>query len=491
MSLATTLPNVIGDKLSAPSGSEWHEVLNPATGVLLTEFNESTAEDIELAVSVAKEAFALWSAMSVVKRCRILFTCKEALEQRFEEIAECLIRENGKTYADAVGEVRRGLEVLEFACGMPSLAKGDYIQDIASDIDGYVFKEPLGVVAGICPFNFPAMIPMWMFPVAIACGNTFILKPSDKCPMTGSLIAQIMHENGLPSGVLNVVQGGQRCSEALVDHPDITAVSFVGSTPAAKAVWQRATAQGKRCQAMGGAKNYLIVTPDADPAITVDNIIGSAYGCAGERCMATSVVVLVGNCGDLLDQLIQRAAGLCIGDGINKKTELGPLINRAHREKVVGWINLAIEEGADLVLDGRNAAVDSLDSSCFLGACILDNVTPVMRVAQEEIFGPVLSVMHADTVMEAVEFANSSRFGNGASIFTGSGAAAHLVRKHIQCGMVGINAGVPAPMAFFSFGGHKQSMFGDLKVQGPESIDFYTKRKVVTERWIGDADTWE
>ena len=491
MPTTLSLPNLIGRRLQVPQSTEQMYIRNPATGEMLAEMHESSAADVQSAVDAAQSAFVTWSAMPVVKRCRIFFTCKEALEQRFDDIAQCLIRENGKTHADAVGEVRRGLEVLEFACGMPSLSKGDYIQDIATDIDGYVFKEPLGVVAGICPFNFPAMIPMWMFPVAIACGNTFILKPSDKCPMTAGLIARIMLESGLPSGVLNVIQGGQACSEALVDHPDIAAISFVGSTPAAKSVWQRTTALGKRCQAMGGAKNYLIVTPDADVNSTVDNIIGSAYGCAGERCMATSVVVLVGDCTEVLSNIKEKASALCVGNGMQKETQLGPLINRDHRDRVVSWINKAIEEGAELMLDGRKAHVDAVDQTCFLGACILDKVTPEMSVAQEEIFGPVLSIMHASSVMEAVDFANSSRFGNGASIFTGSGAAAHLFRNKIQCGMVGINAGVPAPMAFFSFGGHKQSMFGDLKVQGPESIEFYTKRKVITERWIGNADTWE
>ncbi len=466
-------------------------VHNPATAEHLAAIQIATSTDVDAAVARATAAFESWSKTPVVKRCRILFTCKEALEQRFDEIVACVIAENGKSHADAVGEVRRGLEVLEFACGMPSLAKGDYIQDIANDIDGYVFKEPLGVVAGICPFNFPAMIPMWMFPVAIACGNTFILKPSDKCPLSGALIVDIMQASGLPEGVLTVVHGRREVSELLIDHDSIESISFVGSTPAAEAVWKRATATGKRCQALGGAKNYLIVTPDADVESTVENIVGSAFGCAGERCMATSVLVLVDDCSKHVDELIKRAADLRMGNGADCNTQLGPLINKEHRDRVAAWIEEAVKDGAELILDGREAHAEGLDQSCFLGATLIDKVTPTMRVAQEEIFGPLLSIMRAASVQEAVGFANSSRFGNGASIFTRSGAAAHLFRNTIQCGMVGINAGVPAPMAFFSFGGHKKSLFGDLKVQGTEGIDFYTKRKVVTERWIGDADVWE
>lgn len=482
--------NLIGNTWSDPQGASRQTLVNPATGEALGLVIDSTPDEVAAACAAAAAAFPAWAALPTLRRCRILFHCKELLEQRADDLARCLVRENGKTLPEAQAEVRRGIEVVEHAAGMTSLAKGDYFPEIAGDIDGYMHREPLGVVVGACPFNFPAMIPMWMFPMAIATGNTFILKPSDQCPMTAGMLAAIMLEGGLPPGVLNIVNGGKATFEALIDHPLVAAVSFVGSTPVAKAVWSRATAQGKRAQALGGAKNVLVAMPDADKDATVEAIIGSACGCAGQRCMATSILILVGDTGDLLDRLAAKAKALKLGDGLAAGTGMGPLVSKAALQRVTSLIESGVAEGARLVLDGRGAHADGLPSGHFLGATIFDQVTTAMRIGREEIFGPVLSVMRAPTLDAALELANSSAFGNGASIFTNSGAAARRFRTRIQCGMIGINAGVPAPMAFISFGGWKQSLYGDLKVQGTEAIEFYTRRKAIIERWFGTGDVW-
>ncbi len=482
--------NLIGNTWSEPHGAGRSTLTNPATGEALTVVVDSTSEDAAAACRAAASAFPAWSAMPMLRRCRILFHCKELLERYADDLARCLVRENGKVMGEAQGEVRRGIEVVEHAAGMTSLAKGDYFPEIASDIDGYMLREPLGVVVGACPFNFPAMIPMWMFPMAIATGNTFVLKPSDQCPMTANLLASIMLDGGLPPGVLNIVHGGRTTFEALIDHPQTAAVSFVGSTPAAQSVWSRATTLGKRVQALGGAKNVLIAMPDADKDATIEAIIGSACGCAGQRCMATSILLLVGDTGDLLDRVVEKARGLRLGDGLVAGTGMGPLVSKAALQRVTGLIGDGIAEGARLLLDGRGARVEGLPDGHFLGATILDQVTSSMRVGREEIFGPVLSVMRAPTLEKALDIANASELGNGASIFTASGAAARRFRTRIQCGMVGINTGVPAPMAFISFGGWKRSLYGDLKVQGTEAIDFYTRRKAVIERWFGTGDVW-
>ena len=478
------LNNLIGSKWSFPRGKKW-KVVNPADGTtVLAEAAVSTQKDVSDAVAAAAAAFPAWRDTPVIKRCRILMHFKELLEERMEELAECLVKENGKLLAEARGDLRRGLEVVEFAAGMPSLAKGDFIEDIAKNIDGYNYREPLGVVVGITPFNFPAMIPLWMLPVAIACGNTFILKPSDKCPMTATKIVEIFLEAGLPEGVLNVIHGRGEASKALIEAEEVAAVSFVGSTAAATAVWKTGTGAGKRVQALGGAKNYLVVMPDADPAATVKAIMGSAFGCAGERCMATSVLVTVGDCSHIVNAVVKAAQSLRLGDGLDKNAQMGPLITGIHKKNVEAYIEKGISEGADLLLDGRNAEVKGLEKGHFLGASIFNKVKPNMTIVKEEIFGPVLSVMQAETLEQAIELANRSNYGNGASIFTASGGAAHRFRKDIQCGMIGINAGVPAPMAFFSFGGHKESIFGDLKTQGTDSVEFYTKKKAVIVRWI-------
>jgi len=488
------LKNLIGGKWAEQSGTEMHQIIDPSDGEsVVAELAYSTEEDVARAVESAAAAFPAWRDMPVVRRCRILFHCKELLEQRLDDIAESVVRENGKMLSEGEGETRRGLEVVEFACGMPSMSKGDFIENISTRVDGYIYREPVGVVVGATPFNFPAMIPMWMFPVAVACGNTFVLKPSEKCPVSATLVAEILLEGGLPEGVLNVLQGARQTFEAMITHPTVDAVSFVGSSAAAENVWKTAANHHKRVQALGGAKNYIVVMPDAEPGETVKAIIHSAYGCAGERCMAASVLVLVGEGKGILQPLVEAAGSLKLGSGLDPATGMGPVISAAQRQRVEGYVELGLEEGADLILDGRSAEAKELPNGFFLGACILDNVTPDMRVAREEIFGPVLCVMRARDLDEAISLVNSSPYGNGASIFTSSGGAAREFRNRVQCGMVGVNAGVPAPMAFFSFGGFKNSIFGDLRAHGPDAVEFYTRKKAVIDRWLtieGTGSVW-
>jgi len=477
--------NLIGGKWVAPSDGQVRRIVNPADGEsVVAEVRYSTAEDVKRAVAAAAEAFGPWRDTPIVRRCRILFHCKELLEQRMDQIAELLVKENGKTLGEAEGEVRRGIEVVEFAAGMPSLSKGHFIENIATRVDGYIYREPLGVVVGACPFNFPAMIPMWMFPIAVACGNTFVLKPSEKCPATATLLAEIFAEGGLPDGVLNIVHGARETFEAMIAEPRVAAVSFVGSTAAAESVFKTAAQHHKRVQALGGAKNYIIVMPDADPDPTVNAIVGSSYGCAGQRCMASSVLVLVGAADAILDRVVQAAKALRLGNGLDRATQMGPVISAESKKRIEEYIEIGLAEGAKLLLDGRGVKVDGLPNGFFVGPTILDGVQPETRIATEEIFGPVLSVMRAKDLDEALALANSSRYGNGASIFTASGGAAREFRNRIECGMIGINAGVPAPMAFFSFGGFKDSIFGDLRAHGPDAVEFYTRKKAVIERWF-------
>ncbi len=472
------------------AGGQVHRIVNPADGkTVVAELCYSTPEDVRKAVEAAAAAFGEWRATPVVRRCRILFRIKEALEERMREIAEAVVLENGKLLSEAEGEIRRGIEVVEFAAGMPSLSKGDFIEDIATRVDGYVYREPLGVVAGACPFNFPVMIPMWQFPVAIACGNTFVLKPSEKCPASGALIAEIFKEAGLPDGVLNVVHGARETFEALITSPEVAAVSFVGSSRAAESVWKLGTSHHKRVQALGGAKNYIIVMGDADADETVKAVIGSAYGCAGQRCMASSVLGVVKGAEKICESIVEAAGRLKLGSGLEPDTGMGPVISAESRKRIEEYIELGVSEGAKLALDGRGAKADGLPDGFFVGPTVLDNVRPEMRVAKEEIFGPVLSVMRFEDLGEAIEAANSSEYGNGASIFTSSGGAARAFRTHVECGMIGINAGVPAPMAFFPFGGFKNSLFGDLRVQARDGIEFYTRKKAVIERWFGGGPT--
>ena len=483
------LKNLIGAQWRE-GGGERHEIIDPADGkTVVATIAFSTGEDVRRAVEAGSQAFPAWRATPIVRRCRILLRIKELLEERLDPLAEIIVAENGKTFAEAQGDVRRGIEVVEFAAGGPHLSKGEFIEDVAARIDGYIYREPLGVVAGACPFNFPAMVPMWMFPVAIAMGNTFVLKPSEKCPATATAIAEIFREGGLPPGVLNVVQGARETFEALITAAEVAAVSFVGSTAAAQNVWTLATRHGKRVQALGGAKNHIIVMGDADRENTLNGIIGSSFGCAGERCMASSVLVPVGDAAAILDDVVEAARSLRLGHGMDAETQMGPLVSAAHRKRVEDYIEAGIDEGAELVLDGRGAKVAGYEGGFWLSPTIFDKVKPGMRIAREEIFGPVLSVMRAADLTEAIDLANSSPYGNGASIFTASGGAAREFRNRIQCGMLGINAGVPAPMAFFGFGGHKASLFGDLRVQGTDAVEFYTQKKSVIERWFGMGET--
>jgi len=488
------LTNLVGEQRVEAHGDEPHRILNPADGEsVVAELRYSTADDVSQAVEAAARAFPAWRDLPVVRRCRILFHCKELLEQKLEDISRSIVFENGKLMSEGEGETRRGVEVVEFACGMPSMSKGDFIENISTRVDGYIYREPVGVVACACPFNFPAMIPMWMFPVALACGNTVVLKPSEKCPVSATLVAEIFLEGGLPPGVLNVVQGARETFEALITHPRVDAVSFVGSSRAAENVWQTAGRHHKRVQALGGAKNHILVMPDAEPGGTIEAIIHSAFGCAGQRCMAASVVVLVGEAGKLLPDLAGAAEALKLGSGLDPDTGMGPVISAAQKRRVEEFVDIGVSEGAELVLDGRGANVPDRPKGFFVGPCILDRVTPPMRIAREEIFGPVLSVMRADSLDQALELANSSPYGNGASIFTSSGGAAREFRNRIECGMIGINAGVPAPMAFFSFGGFKNSFFGDLRAHGPDSVEFYTRKKAVIDRWLsieGTGSVW-
>ena len=484
------LKNLVGGEWVDPRGAETWRIVNPADGkTVVATTRPSTAEDVAAAVTAAAEAFPAWRATPVHRRCRILFHIKELLEQNLDELAEIIVAENGKTLQEAQGDVRRGIEVVEFAAGMPSLSKGDFIEDIATRVDGYIYREPLGVCVGACPFNFPAMVPLWMYPVAIACGNTFVLKPSDKCPATATRVAEIMLAGGLPPGVLNVVQGARETFEAMITSHQVRAVSFVGSTPAALNVWQLGTSHHKRVQSLGGAKNHIIVMPDADRQATVKGVIGSAFDCAGQRCMACSVLVLVGEARTWLDDFVAAAKALRVGAGMDPATDMGPVVSAAAKQRIAQCIRDAEAEGAKIVLDGRGLKVEGLEGGFFLGPTILDGVRPEMKTTQTEIFGPVLSVMYAESLDEAIDLANRSPYGNGHSIFTSSGGAARHFRNRIACGMLGINAGVPAPMAFFSFGGHKRSLFGDLRLQGTDGVEFYTQKKSVIERWYGIGRT--
>ena len=458
------------------------EIPNPATGAVLARLPHATAPVVNAAVGAAAAAFPAWRDTPVVERSRVMFRYRQLLEDHFDELARLVTDENGKTLAEAAGEVRRGIEVVEFACGAPTLMMGEVLDDVARGIDGEVVRVPLGVVAGICPFNFPAMIPLWMLPVALACGNSFVLKPSDRTPMTAVRLAELLGEAGLPRGVFNLVHGAKETVDALLTHPAVRAVSFVGSAPVAGYVYATAAAHGKRVQALAGAKNYLVVMPDCELERTTEAILSSAFGNAGERCLAGSVVVAVGDVADRLVPALQDgAARLRVGVGWDSATELGPVIRRSHLERIVRYIERGLAEGAHLVCDGRSIADGS---GYFLGATVFDHVRPEMVIAQEEIFGPVLAVMRAADLDEALSLVNRSRFGNMACIFTNSGRDARTFRTRAEAGMVGINIGVAAPMAFFPFAGWKGSFFGDLHATGKDSVEFYTERRVITTRWF-------
>lgn len=459
-------------------------LLNPATAEIIGQVNLADATIVEQAVAAASAAFPAWAATPPLKRARILFKFKSLLEQHGDELAKLITREHGKTLNDARASVQRGIDVVEFACGIPAHLKGSYSEAVAHEIDSYSIRQPLGVCLGITPFNFPAMIALWMFPLAIACGNTFILKPSEKDPSCAIYLAELATAAGVPPGVLNVIQGDRETVELLLQHPAIHTVSFVGSTAVAKTVYQTAIQHGKRAQAFGGAKNHCIVMPDADIEQTADAIVGAAYGSAGERCMAISVVVAVGDAvaDKLVTQLIPRVQALKIGAGMNAETEMGPLITQAHWERVTAYLDLGVREGAQLILDGRTARVPS--KGFYLGGSIFDYVKPGMQIYQEEIFGPVLAIVRAADFPTALKLINAHPYGNGTAIFTTNGNTARTFATQVQVGMVGINVPIPVPVAYHSFGGWKNSLFGDLHMYGMEGVQFFTRLKTVTQRWI-------
>jgi len=481
--------NLIDGRWLAGTGPQTRNLLNPAdTQTLVAAVREASAEQIDAACNAAAQAFPAWRATPAPDRARVLFRYRELLEQHFDDLARLLVRENGKLLTEARGSLRRGLDVVEFACGIPSQLMGKVLPDIARNVDSYVVLEPVGVVVGIPPFNFPAMIPLWMMPIAVACGNAFILKPAEKAPLTGTRLVDLFHEAGLPPGIVGVVQGGKEVSEQLITHPQVQAVSFVGSSAVAESVYRTAAAHGKRVQALGGAKNHLIVLPDADLPRSVPALIGSCFGCAGQRCLAGSVLVAVGDQAQqdaVVSAFVQGARELQLGDGLDEATTLCPVLNQEQQQRVLAGIERGLQEGARLLLDGRQAQVPGRPHGCFVGPTIFDQVRPEMFVAREEIFGPVVSVLRARDLDEAINLANQSRYGNSVSLFTKSGAAAREFRARIQAGMLGLNLGVPAPMAFFSFGGWKGSLFGDLHAHGPDAVAFYTRKKVVSERWFG------
>ena len=454
-------------------------VYNPATGQQTGAVDFASVEEIDRAVQAAKAAFPAWRAMSLAKRAELFFRIRELAHERREEIARILTSEHGKVLSDAMGEVTRGLEVIEFCCGLPHLLKGGMTEQASTGVDVYSIRQPLGVVAGITPFNFPAMVPMWLWAPALACGNTFVLKPSEKDPSASIYTAELLKEAGVPDGVFNVVHGDKVAVDALLQHPDVAAISFVGSTPIAQYVYETATSTGKRCQALGGAKNHMIVLPDADIDMAADAAVSAAYGSAGERCMAVSMVVAVGDVADpLVDAIKQRIPNVKVGDGMDASSEMGPLITREHRDKVASYI-----EG-DVVVDGRDSCPAD---GFFLGATLIDNVTPEMKQYRDEIFGPVLGVTRVQTYEEAVRLVNENPYGNGTAIFTRDGGVARQFQFDAQAGMVGVNVPIPVPVAYYSFGGWKASLFGDRHIYGPEGIDFYTRTKVVTARWPDPA----
>jgi malonate-semialdehyde dehydrogenase (acetylating)/methylmalonate-semialdehyde dehydrogenase len=471
---------VRGQSLAGTSGRSG-PVYNPATGRQTGEVDFASAEELDAVVQAAKAAFPEWRAISLSRRTELLFRIRQLVHENREEIARFLTAEHGKVLSDALGEVARGLEVVEFCCGIPELLKGGFSEQASSGIDVYSIRQPLGVVAGITPFNFPAMVPMWMWAPALACGNTFVLKPSEKDPSASVFVAQLLKEAGVPDGVFNVVHGDKVAVDAILEHPDIAAVSFVGSTPIARYVYETATSHGKRCQALGGAKNHMIVLPDADIEMAADAAVSAAYGSAGERCMAIAQVVAVGDVATpLIEAIKQRIPKVKVGDGMDPESEMGPLVTREHRDRVASYVENAPAEGATVVVDGRGAVAGD---GFFLGPSLLDDVKPGMKAYEDEIFGPVLGVTRVDTYDEAVRLVNDSPYGNGTAIFTRDGGVARRFQFEVQAGMVGINVPIPVPVAYYSFGGWKNSLFGDKHVYGPEGIDFYTRGKVVTSRW--------
>ena len=460
------------------------KVFNPATGEQSAEVKLASTKDMDNAIKAAKIAFISWSKKPPLQRARVMFKFKEIIEKNFEELTKIIVSEHGKVFDDAKGEITRGLEVVEFACGIPQLLKGEFTENVGTDVDSWSLRQPLGVCAGITPFNFPAMVPMWMFPVAIACGNTFILKPSEKDPSCSIRLAELLLEAGLPEGVFNVVNGDKEAVDAIINNKDVSAVSFVGSTPIAKYIYENCAKNEKRVQALGGAKNHAVIMPDCDLEQAVNGLMGAAYGSAGERCMAQSVAVAVGDVGNkLVERLTKKVEALKIGSGMDKKSEMGPLVTKEHLEKVKGYVDIGTKEGAKLVVDGRNLKLQGYENGYYIGGCLFDQVKKDMRIYKEEIFGPVLSVVRVKDFDEALSLVNEHEFGNGVSIFTRDGDSGRTFASKVQIGMVGINIPIPVPMAFHSFGGWKRSLFGDHHMHGPEGVRFYTKLKTITSRW--------
>ncbi|HLQ26286.1 MAG TPA: CoA-acylating methylmalonate-semialdehyde dehydrogenase [Acidiferrobacterales bacterium] len=483
-SVVATIPLWINGRKVPAASRQCADVTNPATGAVMRQVPLAGSEDIARAVAAAHAAFPGWSATPPLRRARVLTRFRELMEAHRDELARLASAEHGKTLADAAGSVQRGIEVIEFASGVPHLLKGEHAEDVGRGVDCQSMLQPLGVCVGITPFNFPAMVPLWMFPVAIACGNTFVLKPSEKVPSCSMRMAELFQQAGLPDGVFNIVHGAKEAVDALLSHPDVRAVSFVGSTPVAKYIYETAARFGKRVQALGGAKNHAIVLPDADLEFSADALVGAAYGSAGERCMAISAVVAVGAAADPLVTLLRdKAAALKVGPGDAQAVDMGPLISAAHRDKVQGYIEAGTKQGAKLVLDGRGLHVPGCEHGFYLGPSLFDHVSADMTVYREEIFGPVLIVLRVPDFAAAIKLINDNPYGNGTAIFTRSGAAARRFQHEIEVGMVGINVPIPVPMAFFSFGGWKTSLFGDLHVHGMEGVHFYTRSKVVTTRW--------
>ena len=459
-------------------------IYNPALGTVSREVRLATTADVDTAVQAARVAFPAWSGASWNKRQVVLFAFRELLNARKEEVAAILTNEHGKVTSDALGEVARGLEVVEFATGIPHLAKGEYSENVSTGVDVYSTNQPLGVVGIISPFNFPAMVPLWFFPIAIAAGNTVVLKPSEKDPSAAIWMAELMKEAGLPDGVFNVVHGDKESVDALLEHPDVASISFVGSTPIAKYVYETGTRHGKRVQALGGAKNHMLVLPDADLDLVADSAVNAGFGSAGERCMAISVIVAVEPVADeLIEKIASRMAGLTVGDG-TRGCDMGPLITREHRDKVAGYIDVAIADGATIVVDGRGIEVDGESGGFWLGPTLIDRVSTTSDVYQHEVFGPLLSVIRVQSYDEGLAMINASQYGNGTAIFTNDGGAARRFQREVQVGMIGINVPIPVPVGYFSFGGWKDSLFGDTKAYGPDAIRFFTRQKAITSRWL-------
>jgi malonate-semialdehyde dehydrogenase (acetylating)/methylmalonate-semialdehyde dehydrogenase len=484
------LPLWIGGKAVAALTTRYGEVTNPATGEVIRHVPLGNAADVDAAVAAATAALPGWRAAPALRRARILMRFRELMETHKKDLAKIVTEEHGKTLIDAEGSITRGIEVVEFATGIPHLLKGDFSENVGTDVDSWSIRQPVGVCAGITPFNFPAMVPMWMFPVALACGNTFILKPSERDPTLSLRMAELLAEAGVPPGVFNVVHGDKESVDAILAHPGIKAVSFVGSTPIAKYIYETGASHGKRVQALGGAKNHAIVLPDADFDFATEALIGAAYGSAGERCMAVSVVVAVGNAGDAMcEKLAQRARKVNVREGTAPDAEMGPVITYAARDRIMGYIDRGVDEGASLVVDGRKPRVPGHENGFFVGPTLFDNVRPEMAIYRDEIFGPVLSIVRVESLSDAIALVNANQYANGVALFTRSGHAARRFQQDVDVGMLGINVPIPVPMAFFSFGGWKASLFGDLHVHGMDGVRFYTRGKAVTARWPDDGSS--